>query len=96
MPTDLRTDKVEFLANGNLRLVLGWGCGVHAFSVEDECLGFGFGALGRKFFAVPEEAYAGGVSYSYDQFAGSVEACGGGSDQGFLGERLSVGGNGDP
>ena len=67
-----------------------------ALSVEEESLDFGFGALSGDLLAVPEEGDAGGVADAgYDLTAG-VDGNDGRGDQGFVGNGLSVGGDGDP
>jgi hypothetical protein len=46
---------------------------VHAFCVEGQGADFGFGALGRDFFAIPEEIDSGGVAGFYYDFAAGVD-----------------------
>ncbi len=77
-------------------LGLGWSAGAHALGVEDESFRFGFCSLRLDLFAIPEEADAGGVADPDYQLARGVEGRCGGRDQSFLGDQLSVGGDGDP
>ena len=78
-----------------MRRLIGTGSS-HPLGIEDEGLGFGFGALGWELFAVPEETYAGGVANSDHEFATGVEGSGGGRDQSFLAHELTIGLDGDP
>lgn len=77
-------------------LGLGWSDGVHALGVEDESFCFGLCSLRLDLFAIPEEAHAGGVADPDYQFACGMEGRRCGGDQSFLGDQLSVGGDGDP
>src|SRR5215469_4499889 len=78
-----------------LRRVLG-GEFAHALGVKHKSLGFGLGALGGDFMAVPEEGDAGGVADAGYDFAGGVDCGVGRSNQSFLRHELAVGGYGDP
>jgi len=64
--------------------------------VEGEGLDFGFGALGWDFFSIQEKADAGGVAYAGNDLALGAEGGLGGRDEGFLGNELTVGDNGNP
>lgn len=68
---------------------------MHALGVEGEDFGVAFGAVRWEFLSVQEETDCGGVADSYDQFAPGMESGCGGSDQCFLGDELSVGGDRD-
>lgn len=59
---------------------------MQALGVEDQCFGFGLGALGRKFLALKEEGHSGGVAYSDCQLALCMEGSSGGRDESFLGD----------
>ena len=75
---------------------LGWSADAHALGVEDKSFRFGLCSLRLDLFAIPEEADAGGVADPDDQLARGMEGRCGGSDESFLGDQLSVGGDGDP
>jgi hypothetical protein len=75
---------------------LSGGTDADASRIEDHGSDFGFGALGGDFFAIPEEIYSGGVAGFDCDFAGGVDRSVGGGDQGFGGDFLAVGVDGDP
>lgn len=67
-----------------------------AGGIEDESLGFAFGAVGGDLLAVPEETDSGSVADSDDDLAASADGSVGGGDESFAGHGLPVGGDGDP
>src|SRR5579859_3331062 len=68
----------------------------HSFSVEDEGSGLGLGALGWELFSVEDEVHTGGVAHANHDFVIGADRSVRGSNECLLGNRLPIGGNGDP
>ena len=68
----------------------------HAGVVEDKSLDLSFVALGGEFLAVQQETYSCRVTDLDDDLAAGAGGSVGGSNQGLLGDVLSIGDDGDP